>query len=84
MVQITLVQGADTMKKYSLLLVISCIWGSQFFFIELVTNDLGSITLSALKALIGAIYLTVISLFLPKENNNTDNFKNIFGLHFLK
>ncbi|WHY88630.1 DMT family transporter [Neobacillus novalis] len=68
------------MKKYSLLLVISCIWGSQFFFIELVTNDLGSITLSALKALIGAIYLTVISLFLPKENNNTDNFKKYFWI----
>ncbi|WP_312472264.1 DMT family transporter [Neobacillus sp.] len=67
------------MKKYSLLLVISCIWGSQFFFVELVTNDLGSITLSALKALIGAICLTVISLFLPKENN-TDNFKKYFWI----
>lgn len=67
------------MKKYSLLLVISCIWGSQFFFVELVTNDLGSITLSALKALIGASYLTVISLFLPKENN-TNNFKKYFWI----
>lgn len=67
------------MKKYSLLFIISCIWGSQFFFVELVTNDVGSITLSALKALIGAICLTVISLFITMENNRA-NYKKYFWI----
>lgn len=56
------------MRKYSLLLLISCIWGSQFFFIAFVTNDVGAITLSLLKAIIGAICLTMMSLFLKKGN----------------
>lgn len=56
------------MRKYSLLLLISCIWGSQFFFVALVTNDVGAVTLSLLKALIGAICLSIMSLFLKKEN----------------
>ncbi|EON71262.1 DMT family transporter [Lysinibacillus sphaericus] len=59
------------MRKYSFLLVISCIWGSQFFFVALVTNDIGAITLSMLKAFIGAMCLSIISLFLIKENNKT-------------
>lgn len=56
------------MRKYSLLLLISCIWGSQFFFVALVTNDVGAVTLSLLKALIGAICLSIMSLFLKREN----------------
>ena len=75
LVQTILVQGANQMKKYSLLLIISLIWGSQFFFVELVTNDVGSISLSALKALIGAICLSVISLFQTKENYTTNTKK---------
>ncbi|KOP81302.1 DMT family transporter [Cytobacillus solani] len=63
------------MKKYSLLLIISFIWGSQFFFMELVTNDVGSISLSALKALIGAICLSVIGLFQSKKNYTTNTKK---------
>ncbi|MBS4190528.1 EamA family transporter [Bacillus sp. FJAT-49705] len=59
------------MKKYSLLLLISFIWGSQFFFVALVTDDVGAITLSLLKALIGAICLSFISLFLKKETGHT-------------
>lgn len=61
------------MSKYSLLLLISCIWGSQFFFVALVTNDVGAITLSLLKALIGAICLSVISIFLKKDSNHVNN-----------
>jgi drug/metabolite transporter (DMT)-like permease len=79
LVQIILVLGADMMKKYSLLLIISCIWGSQFFFVALVTNNIGAITLSAMKAIIGTICLVVISLFLPRENN-TAHFKLYFGI----
>ncbi|UAL50515.1 EamA family transporter [Metabacillus hrfriensis] len=71
------------MKKYSLLLIISFIWGSQFFFAELVTNDVNSISLSALKALIGAICLSVINLFQSRKTTQPI-LKNIFGLHFLK
>lgn len=61
------------MRKYSLLLLISCIWGSQFFFVALVTNDVGAITLSLLKALIGAICLSVISIFLKKDSNHVNS-----------
>lgn len=71
LVQTILVQGANQMKKYSLLLIISFIWGSQFFFMELTTNDVGSISLSALKALIGAICLSLIGLFQPMKNYTT-------------
>ncbi|AYA76917.1 EamA/RhaT family transporter [Bacillus sp. Y1] len=67
------------MKKYSLLLIISFIWGSQFFFMELVTNDVGSISLSALKALIGAICLSVIGLF-QSQINYTTNTKKYFWI----
>ncbi|WP_249661718.1 DMT family transporter, partial [Lysinibacillus fusiformis] len=36
--------------------------------VALVTNDVGAVTLSFLKALIGAICLCIMSLFLKKEN----------------
>lgn len=42
---------------------------------ELVTNDVGSISLSALKALIGAICLSVIGLFQSKKNYTTNTKK---------
>lgn len=52
-----------------MLFVISLIWGSQFFFVALLIENVGSIALSAIKALIGAVCLLVISLFLPKVDN---------------
>ncbi|MDM5295081.1 DMT family transporter [Peribacillus simplex] len=55
------------MNKYVLLLLISGIWGSQFFFIALVIDDVGVITLSAIKACIGGICLFFIGFFLSKE-----------------
>jgi len=61
------------MRKYSLLLIISCIWGSQFFFVALVTNDVGAITLSLLKASIGAVCLSMMSAFLKRENSKVNS-----------
>ncbi|MBT2615893.1 MULTISPECIES: DMT family transporter [unclassified Bacillus (in: firmicutes)] len=55
------------MNKYVLLLLISGIWGSQFFFIALVIENVGVITLSAIKAFIGGICLLFLGLFLSKE-----------------
>ncbi len=55
------------MNKYVLLLLISGIWGSQFFFIALVIENVGVITLSAIKACIGGICLLFFGLFLSKE-----------------
>lgn len=50
-----------------MLLLISLIWGSQFFFVALLIEAVGAITLSAIKAFVGAICLLIISLFLSKE-----------------
>lgn len=71
------------MSKYILLLLISFIWGSQFFFVALVTYDIGAVTLSLLKAIIGAICLSFISLFLTREKNSTD-FKLYVGIAFFE
>ncbi|MFJ7682272.1 DMT family transporter [Peribacillus butanolivorans] len=60
------------MNKYVLLLLISCIWGSQFFFIALVIDDVGVITLSAIKACIGGICLLFIGFFLSKEERRVN------------
>lgn len=71
------------MRKYILLLLISCIWGSQFFFVALVTSEVGAVTLSLLKAIIGALCLTFISLFLKRENSSTD-IKLYVGIAFFE
>ncbi|MGY3185790.1 DMT family transporter [Lysinibacillus sp. TE18511] len=71
------------MRKYILLLLISCIWGSQFFFVALVTSEVGAVTLSLLKAIIGALCLTCISLFLKRENSSTD-IKLYVGIAFFE
>ncbi|KMY33818.1 hypothetical protein ACZ11_01715 [Lysinibacillus xylanilyticus] len=71
------------MSKYILLLLISFIWGSQFFFVALVTHDVGAVTLSLLKAIIGAICLSFISLFLTREKKSTD-FKLYVGIAFFE
>ena len=60
------------MNKYVLLLLISGIWGSQFFFIALVIDDVGVITLSAIKACIGGICLFFIGFFLSKEERRVN------------
>lgn len=71
------------MRKYILLLLISCIWGSQFFFVALVTSEVGAVTLSLLKAIIGALCLSLISLFLKRENSSTD-IKLYVGIAFFE
>lgn len=59
------------MSKYFMLFLISLIWGSQFFFVALLIEDVGAITLSAIKAFIGAICLLFISLFLSKDERTS-------------
>ncbi|TQR34295.1 DMT family transporter [Lysinibacillus sphaericus] len=71
------------MSKYILLLLISCIWGSQFFFVALVTNDVGAFTLSLLKAIIGALCLSFVSLVFKREKSPTD-FKLYVGIAFFE
>lgn len=54
-----------------MLLIISFIWGSQFFFVALLIEDVGSMTLSGIKAFIGAVCLLVINLFLSKKDKSS-------------
>lgn len=60
------------MNRYLMLLMISLIWGSQFFFVALLIDDVGSMTLSAIKAMIGAIYLFLMSMFLSKDEKTNN------------
>lgn len=54
------------MKIKSILFLtgISLIWGSQFFFVDLIISKVPPITLAAVKALVGAITLALIHFFL--------------------
>ncbi|MCJ1747958.1 DMT family transporter [Mammaliicoccus sciuri] len=54
------------MKKYLLLFLLSLIWGSQFLFVALITHDANPVIISFIKALLGAVFLWVITLFLKK------------------
>ncbi|WP_256757001.1 DMT family transporter [Cohnella sp. WQ 127256] len=57
--------------NYILLLVIGVIWGSQFFFVKIVVDDIQPLTLAAYKALFGAATLGILSLFVkdrPSHN----------------
>ncbi|RXZ78665.1 DMT family transporter [Paenibacillaceae bacterium] len=49
--------------NYTLLLGIGLIWGSQFFFVDLVISSITPITLAASKALLGTITLAVLNIF---------------------
>ncbi|WP_036705011.1 DMT family transporter [Paenibacillus sp. OSY-SE] len=53
--------------NYLLLLGIGLIWGSQFFFVDLVINSITPITLAACKALLGTITLATLHLFSGKK-----------------
>ncbi|SFM18837.1 DMT family transporter [Salibacterium qingdaonense] len=52
------------MWKYVFLMIISVMWGSQFFFAERVLDDVTPLTLSAVRTTIGAVTLTVIAAFM--------------------
>jgi len=50
--------------NYILLLAIGLIWGSQFFFVKVVVDDVQPLALAAYKAIFGAATLGIISLFM--------------------
>ncbi|UFT99946.1 DMT family transporter [Radiobacillus kanasensis] len=52
------------MKRYIFLLLISVIWGSQFYFAEKVLDKVNPITLATIRSTIGAITLAVVSVFM--------------------
>ncbi|BBI36466.1 DMT family transporter [Cohnella abietis] len=62
--------------NYTLLLGIGVIWGSQFFFVELVIDDIPPLTLAACKALLGAAALGVISLFVKDRASHIKHDKS--------
>ncbi|WP_312110828.1 DMT family transporter [Brevibacillus reuszeri] len=49
--------------NYLLLLGIGIIWGSQFFFVDLVIGSITPITLAAYKAMLGTVTLAILHLF---------------------
>ncbi|MFC3747715.1 DMT family transporter [Paenibacillus sp. GCM10012306] len=53
--------------NYMLLLGIGLIWGSQFFFVDLVISNITPIILAASKAVLGTITLAVLYLFTGKK-----------------
>ncbi|MFE4710213.1 DMT family transporter [Paenibacillus sp. NPDC056722] len=55
--------------NYMLLLGIGLIWGSQFFFVDLVIGNITPITLAASKAVLGTITLAVLYLFTGKKES---------------
>ncbi|WP_278926078.1 DMT family transporter [Staphylococcus auricularis] len=56
------------MQKYFLLLVLSLIWGSQFMFMALITQDANPFFISFIKALLGALFLTALTLIFKRKN----------------
>ncbi|TXK76780.1 DMT family transporter [Paenibacillus sp. N3.4] len=57
--------------NYALLLAIGVIWGSQFFFVEIVIADVPPLTLAACKALLGAGSLGVIFFFIKGNSRQS-------------
>ncbi|SDK36321.1 DMT family transporter [Sediminibacillus albus] len=49
-------------KKYIFLILISVIWGSQFYFAEKVLDKVDPVALAAIRSTLGAITLTVVAI----------------------
>ncbi|EJS62869.1 EamA family transporter [Bacillus cereus] len=62
-------------KSIVFLTGISLIWGSQFFFTDIVISSVPPVTLSAIKALVGAITLAFIYFLFSKKEQNQDSFR---------
>ncbi|BBH23590.1 membrane protein [Paenibacillus baekrokdamisoli] len=67
--------------NYILLLGIGLIWGSQFFFVKIVIDNIQPLTLAAYKALFGAATLGVLSFFV--KNRSSQNKSNPFNKRWL-
>lgn len=62
-------------KSILFLTGISLIWGSQFFFTDIVISSVTPVTLAATKALIGALTLTFIYFLFSKTKHNQASFR---------
>lgn len=58
--------------------MLSLIWGSQFLFMALITHDANPVIISFIKALLGTVFLWVITLFLKKTV-----YQKQYGLYIL-
>ncbi|WP_157261719.1 EamA family transporter [Paenibacillus sp. A3] len=54
-------------KSILFLTAISLIWGSQFFFVDIIISKVPPVTLAAAKAFVGAITLTLIYFLFTKK-----------------
>ncbi|MFP3388484.1 DMT family transporter [Brevibacillus sp. SIMBA_040] len=57
--------------NYLLLLGIGIIWGSQFFFVDLVIGSITPVTLAAYKAILGTVTLAILHLFNGKKEKRS-------------
>lgn len=61
--------GSEKMvRKYIFLILISVIWGSQFYFAEKVLDEVDPVTLAAIRSIVGAITLTVVAVFIKNSS----------------
>lgn len=59
----------NVLLNYLLLVLIALIWGSQYALNNIALKDFTPMDIAALRALIGALTLTVCSWFMPKKKN---------------
>ncbi|GAB2190563.1 DMT family transporter [Sessilibacter sp. MAH2] len=72
-----------TLQQWSILVSLSIIWGSSFFFVEIIVKEIPPITLVALRVLLAAIILSLL-LFIKKTpltlNKTTIYIFSVMGL----
>ncbi|SFM06260.1 EamA-like transporter family protein [Gracilibacillus orientalis] len=71
------------MKKYLFLLLISLIWGSQFYFAEKVLDEVAPLTLAAIRSIVGAIALSIIAVFIKNPTHKKSNIAKSSKLYLL-
>ncbi|QTN01139.1 EamA family transporter [Sediminibacillus dalangtanensis] len=57
------------MKKYVFLILISFIWGSQFYFAEKVLDEVAPLTLAAIRSIVGAIALSIVAALIKNPSH---------------
>ncbi|ASE37218.1 DMT family transporter [Staphylococcus pettenkoferi] len=56
------------MKKFGLLALLSLIWGSQFLFTAVIAHDASATFIAFGKAILGGIFLTIVTMLMQKGN----------------